>query len=689
MLFAAEASSVRAARQFVVETLADFPTPFVEDIVLLASELATNSVTHGRSGFTLALDVDVNALRVEITDDAGELPRKRTPMADEPYGRGLHIVDSLAESWGVGLSPEGGKTIWVLVPLPASSQSFELASATDGNSGARVRFDDLIPGWLFGIRQPWQRFAVGVAGPLALLPIMDRLTDTASARPGAFLATLLILITCTAGALAVAIAGAGVVVEFWYFGLSPTHSFSLTGDSAFGVAGLTLLVIALVGLAYRLERSVEQVRQADDELRAEAESQSEMRRRAERIASQAEAVLNIGSVLASAKSIKEVAEAALNEINIPASPTFASVAIVEDNHLRVLATRGASLDLVGELEHVDLGRSAWLSAVLSGEPAYVEDRSEFAARYPSALVLQMYDSGSWLVSPFRAENTLGLLALHFTEPQPLKEFRLYFSLVSELLGTSIERARSEEQQRGQHRELEHAFAERDRIARTLSTSLLPPALPRLPGFAAAAWLTPASGDEVAGDFYDLFAVEDGWVAVLGDVCGKGAEAAAVASLARYASRASALENPDPAHVGRVANQALLSEPSDLFCTEAIVRYLRSEEALEVALAGHLQVRMVCDGEVERLGSFNAALGLATDAPRVERYRMELGALVVMFSDGLVERDPGFTERDLDRFLSEAKGADAHQLSTDLRALVDRLSPTHPDDVAVLVLERLA
>jgi hypothetical protein len=62
-------------------------------------------------------------------------------------------------------------------------------------------------------------------------------------------------------------------------------------------------------------------------------------------------------------------------------------------------------------------------------------------------------------------------------------------------------------------------------------------------------------------------------------------------------------------------------------------------------------------------------------------------MVVLFSDGLVERDPGFGERELDQFLAETKGYDAPRLSVELRSLIDRLTPKHPDDVAVLVLER--
>jgi sigma-B regulation protein RsbU (phosphoserine phosphatase) len=666
--FPAEAVSVRVARKFVADTLHDLPTFFVEDVLLLVSELATNSVNHARSAFTLGIEVDERCVRIEVTDNAGELPRKRAPLVDEPYGRGLHIVDSLAESWGVGIAADGGKTIWVVVPLPAGAE-LSAETAAKNNSGlASVHFDDLVPSWLFGVAPGWPRVAVGLAAALVLQLVRAPTLD----------AFVLVAIACGAGAPTVLLAGIGATGALAFRG---------SDGGALSVLGIGLLVVALAALAYRLERSVNEVRHLAHRLQGEAENQSDSRYRAERMASQAEAVLAMSSVLAEADSVAVVADVALREINIPCPPTFGSIAVLDDNRLRVVASRGATPELVEQLEEIDVARSAWLAAVLSGEPAYVENRAEFAARYPAALVLQMYDSGSWLVSPFRSENTVGLLSLHFADPQPLKEYRLYFALVCELIGASLERARWTEDQQRQHRQLEQAFAERDRIARTLSTSLLPPALPRLAGFAAAAWLVPASADEVAGDFYDLFAVEDGWVAVLGDVCGKGAEAAAVTSLARYASRASALENPDPAHIARVANQALVAEPSDLFCTAAIVRYTRQPGVVDVTLAGHLQARLVCDGEVQRLGNFGAALGLATDAPRVERYQMPPGSMVVLFSDGLVERDPGFGERDLDRFLADTKGWDAARLSIELRGLVDRLLPKHPDDIAVMVLER--
>ena len=92
------------------------------------------------------------------------------------------------------------------------------------------------------------------------------------------------------------------------------------------------------------------------------------------------------------------------------------------------------------------------------------------------------------------------------------------------------------------------YRARSTIAQTLQASLLPPMLPEVPGADAGAIYEAAGEDhEVGGDFYDLFATsEDHWFAVIGDVCGKGAEAAAVTALARYTIRAAAARRHSPA-----------------------------------------------------------------------------------------------------------------------------------------------
>ena len=111
--------------------------------------------------------------------------------------------------------------------------------------------------------------------------------------------------------------------------------------------------------------------------------------------------------------------------------------------------------------------------------------------------------------------------------------------------------------------------QRSAIARTLQDSLLPPALPEIPGLeAAAVYRAAGEGTEVGGDFYDLFSVgDDEWIAVIGDVCGKGAEAAAVTALARYTIRTAAFRRRSPAAILRWLNDAMLRHDlAGRFCT---------------------------------------------------------------------------------------------------------------------------
>ena len=115
--------------------------------------------------------------------------------------------------------------------------------------------------------------------------------------------------------------------------------------------------------------------------------------------------------------------------------------------------------------------------------------------------------------------------------------------------------------------------QRSAIARTLQNSLLPPVLPEIAGIETAALYRAAGeGTDVGGDFYDLFTVaDDEWIAVIGDVCGKGAEAAAVTALARYTIRTAAVRRRSPAAILRWLNDAMLRQDLDgRFCTIACV-----------------------------------------------------------------------------------------------------------------------
>ncbi len=133
------------------------------------------------------------------------------------------------------------------------------------------------------------------------------------------------------------------------------------------------------------------------------------------------------------------------------------------------------------------------------------------------------------------------------------------------------------------------YRQREAIAHTLQQSLLPPELPVIPRLDTAALYRPAGEiNEVGGDFYDVFAVgRHEWFAVIGDVCGKGAEAAAVTALARYTIRAAVMRHRSPANMLRWLNAAMLRQHADRFVTLACVRIeLDDTVTVTVACGGH-------------------------------------------------------------------------------------------------------
>ena len=443
-------------------------------------------------------------------------------------------------------------------------------------------------------------------------------------------------------------------------------------------------------LTHRLERVVEDVRQLDAARLAALAEQEALRSAAEATAVQVRGALLVATTMAGAHTPAAVAKATLDAIALPTPITDGSIAIVRDHRLQVLGSVGVAPESIDALEQVDLRASRWLDGVLAGRASLVDDRDRFAAEHPDEGVLAVYRTGSWAAIPFRSAGAVGLLSLHWAEPQEVSGCELHYELLGEIVATALERAGAEERDEQRLAELERAFAERDRIARTLSTTLLPPALPRLEGFSTSAWLIPGTADEVAGDFYDVFPAENrGWVAVLGDVCGKGAEAAAVTSLTRYAARVASLTDPHPQRIAELANTALRDDRSELFCTMAIVHYDRSDDEVEVALAGHPQIRLVTPAGVERVGRYGTALGVATTAPPTVRIPFRPGDRLVLFSDGLIERSRAYGEDELDADLAEWAGLTAEALAGAIRDRVATLSTDRPDDVAVLVIGRTA
>jgi PAS domain S-box-containing protein len=242
------------------------------------------------------------------------------------------------------------------------------------------------------------------------------------------------------------------------------------------------------------------------------------------------------------------------------------------------------------------------------------------------------------------------------------------------------------------------YSERSHIAQTLQRSLLPPALPEVPGLELAAGYR-AAGDEneVGGDFYDAFpAAEGAWTLLIGDVSGKGAEAAALTSLTRHTLRAAALRDLDPCENLRLLNQALWAQAAAAgrFCTVLYAQVRPDAAGADVTLAtgGHLPPYLVrSGGRVERVQLRGSLVGGLREPTFGERsLRLEQGDLLLLFTDGVVElRSGGGTERG-ERALEEVLAAHRSESVAEIVEAVERraaeLHGGEPrDDLAMLAI----
>ena len=114
-----ELTSVRTARQFVDEMLADWKIEDLrDDALLVASELTANAITHAESACLLRLSVSDSTLRIEVVDTGDGTPEPQPSSNTEEHGRGLHLIAALTTAWGMEVIPGEGKLVWAELPLP-------------------------------------------------------------------------------------------------------------------------------------------------------------------------------------------------------------------------------------------------------------------------------------------------------------------------------------------------------------------------------------------------------------------------------------------------------------------------------------------------------------------------------------------------------------------------------------------
>ncbi len=241
-------------------------------------------------------------------------------------------------------------------------------------------------------------------------------------------------------------------------------------------------------------------------------------------------------------------------------------------------------------------------------------------------------------------------------------------------------------------DLERAEGARAQIAETLQHGLLPPPLPHIPGWSLAAMYRPAGAEnEVGGDFYDAFRIAGGWIVVIGDVTGRGAEAASVTALARYTLRTAAVLTNDPLIALATLNRALLARRDPALCSiAAIALSEESGEPVRIAVAGHPPPLLV-DGETvgEAVGA-DPVLGAFPDVEwKVGEVYVSAGQQLVLVTDGVTDACGSSGRFGEDRLRERLAGSSspAQAVQRIEGALHEFTAGSLDDDAAVLAIAR--
>jgi GAF domain-containing protein/anti-sigma regulatory factor (Ser/Thr protein kinase) len=239
--------------------------------------------------------------------------------------------------------------------------------------------------------------------------------------------------------------------------------------------------------------------------------------------------------------------------------------------------------------------------------------------------------------------------------------------------------------------IEHAqLFEQRLIAETLQRRLLPQELPAIAGLELAARYLPAAGSSLGGDWYDVFELPGGRVVLaVGDVVGHGVAAAAVMAQLRTALRAYAIEEHPAATVVEAVNRMMWELGPVAMTTLAYAVLDPAEEELELVLAGHPPpLLLAADGDAGYLPLQGAiALGAAPGSTyKSQTMRFPAGAMLVLYTDGLVERRGPSIDDGLERLRELAAGLDdVEAVCTDV---VDRMVSDEPDDDVAAIAARL-
>lgn len=371
----------------------------------------------------------------------------------------------------------------------------------------------------------------------------------------------------------------------------------------------------------------------------------------------------------------------------------ATVSIVDHDRIWFKATHGLDVEEIGRdpglCASVILQDDAYMVTNAVGDPRTLENplvRGELGLRFYAAAPIKSRDG-----------YNLGTLNVIDTQPRDVtdderRSLEDLAAAVADELELRLEARRTVEAERARTREAE-------RLTNVLQQRLLPRRIPAVARMDIATYYDPVSPVlSAGGDFFDVFDLEDGyWAMAIGDVCGKGPEAAALTGELRHMTRTLARVYRQPQDVLGTLNEVLLQEgwdeerPEERFCTACYVLLDTNKEPLEatVCCAGHpLPLLRRADGRVEDAGEPGQLLGPFPDPTLTDRVvQLAPGDTLLLYTDGAVEqrgKSLATGERVLRQAFEESTAAEASSALKQVRQAVEPRREAMDDDVAMIL-----
>ncbi len=431
----------------------------------------------------------------------------------------------------------------------------------------------------------------------------------------------------------------------------------------------------LVSIAHQAAIALRRIRSGEDERRARAT--------AEHAEDRLRKLQAVSDAANASTGLDELVEKVLPVVRDAVLAHGASFLLLSGNGKELMVKGKVGVEEEGDDTAIPLGAGASGRIAATGRPLVIDQLT------PDDVISRaLRKRRSYVGVPVRVGGrVVGVLHASSREPGAFEEDDADFlQSIADSLAITIDRTRS--------------FDQRDRMATALERALLPMSLPHVPGFEIATMYRPSRiGDEVGGDFYDVFGDGDVSYLAIGDVCGKGPEAAAIMGMTRIALRSLAREDdarPLP-EVLKLLNSFLLDSElmGDRFCTVCVARLEISDAGgtVTTCLGGHpLPLLVRADGSLDTVGTPGSLLGLFEDVSLHEaRADIHRGDSIALFTDGVTELSverPDEGESMLRSALVAAASDDAAGIvKTVERTLLDPRGELR-DDAALIVAKRL-